>query len=127
MDINKLITAIARVDKRLDTARQARLKAEDKEAGIKKEREELDSQLQILLNKEGTEIWKTPNGKKAEVKKRDFYNIREPKTFFQYVKDNSAFDCLQRRLNNKAIEDRIKEGERVPGVSKYTKRTVKVS
>lgn len=127
MEIDKLISEIAKIDKRLESARQARLKAEDREAEIKKARGVLDEQLQALLKKEGTEVWKTPRGKQAEVKKKDYYSIKNSKSFYQFVTDNLAFDLLQRRLNNKAVEDRLKEGERVSGISKFTKRTIKVS
>lgn len=39
--------------------------------------------------------------------------------FYKYVVKNNAFDLLQKRLSEKAVEDRWEEGEAVPGVSKF--------
>jgi len=42
--------------------------------------------------------------------------IKDDKKFFAWVKRNSAFDCLQRRLNESAINERFEAKKRVPGI-----------
>lgn len=39
--------------------------------------------------------------------------------FYKYVKKNDAFELLQRRLSDKAVEERWEAGEQVPGVGKF--------
>lgn len=36
-----------------------------------------------------------------------------------YIKGHDAFDLVQRRLNSKAIEDRLEAGEVIPGVAMF--------
>lgn len=44
---------------------------------------------------------------------------------YEYVRKNKAFDLLQRRLNGKAVLDRIEDGKKIPGVKMF--RAVKLS
>jgi hypothetical protein len=36
--------------------------------------------------------------------------------FYQYVRDHDAFDMLYRRLNERAIKDRLEDGENISGL-----------
>lgn len=38
----------------------------------------------------------------------------------EYVRENNAFDLLQRRINDTAYRDRLEQGEVVPGCEPYT-------
>lgn len=125
--IEKLIMELKALDVKVERARQTRLKAEDKESEQKKLRAVKEEELIALMSAENTESWKTPKGVKAEMVKKEYFNIKVSKSFYKYVADNNAFDLLQRRLNNKAIADRHGDGEKIPGLSKFTKRTIKVT
>lgn len=39
--------------------------------------------------------------------------------FYEYVRKNKAFDLLQRRINTKAIEERLEDGKKVPGIKMF--------
>lgn len=44
---------------------------------------------------------------KAIITEGSTYKINDEKKFYDYVKKNGAFDLLQRRLNDKAVADRV--------------------
>jgi hypothetical protein len=46
---------------------------------------------------------------------------------YAWIKKTGSFDCLQKRLGEKAIGDRIAAGVVVPGVTKFPIERVKVT
>ena len=46
---------------------------------------------------------------------------------YQYIKDNDAFELLQRRLGEGAVAERTEAGEKIPGIAFYLKSTLSVS
>lgn len=57
----------------------------------------------------------------AAIKKSTVYNIDDWSAYTQWVHDNEAYDCLQKRLSSTAIAARFDNGEEVPGVSTFEK------
>lgn len=47
-------------------------------------------------------------------------------SFLDWLRDNDALDCLQKRLTNSAIMARLKDGVSVPGVEVLKKPQLKV-
>lgn len=47
--------------------------------------------------------------------------------FYAYVKKNNAFDLMQRRIADKAIEERWADKKAVPGIGKFTAVTLSVN
>ena len=46
---------------------------------------------------------------------------------YAYIKKNNAFDLLQRRLNESAVEARWEEGKKIPGVTTFPVATLSIS
>ena len=46
---------------------------------------------------------------------------------YEYIKQNNAFELLQRRLGERAINERLEQGEDIPGLSFFNKRSLSVS
>lgn len=45
----------------------------------------------------------------------------------QYIKKRNAFELLQRRLNTAAVEERLENGEQIPGVVLFHDKTVSIN
>jgi hypothetical protein len=45
---------------------------------------------------------------------REFYTCTDWDAFYKYVKKNSAWDLLHRRLGERAVKDRLEAGEKLP-------------
>jgi hypothetical protein len=46
---------------------------------------------------------------------------------YAYIKKQDAFDLLQRRLSNGAVEERWENGIEIPGVEKFNTKTVSIN
>lgn len=88
----------------------------------KKEMEELESQETELKEY----IIKTLPKSKASgvagkvariaVANKDVQQVEDWDALFKYVKKNDAFELLQRRLSTAAVQERLDDGQQVPGV-----------
>lgn len=88
----------------------------------KKEMEELESQETELKEY----IIKTLPKSKASgvagkvariaVANKDVQQVDDWDALFKYVKKNDAFELLQRRLSTAAVQERLDDGQQVPGV-----------
>ena len=45
---------------------------------------------------------------------------------YKWITKTGNFDCLQRRLGEKAVQDRLDAGEKIPGITTFPVETVKV-
>lgn len=62
----------------------------------------------------------------SSVRRTDFPSIKNRKAFLRYVVRNKAYDLLQNRIAARAYNDRLEEGEVVPGVSVFTRISVSI-
>lgn len=62
---------------------------------------------------------------KVKVETDDIPQTEDWDKVWQYIKKNNAFDLLQRRLNNAAVEERWEAGKKIPGIKTF--KVVKVS
>ncbi len=46
--------------------------------------------------------------------------VKDWNKFYPYMTKTKGFDMLQRRVNGKAIMDRINDGKKVPGIETFT-------
>lgn len=61
----------------------------------------------------------------VEVYTEDILQVKDWPAFYAYVAKNKAFDMLQRRLTESAVQARLDDKKKVPGIGTFT--TVKVS
>ena len=118
MELHDLITEFV-------NNRQARL---DLSREVKKlEEKEIEAKYALLAAMEESHLSTAGNGVNIVNKILKRVPVAEDwRAIYDYVLANDAFDCLQRRLGEKAIRDRVEEGEVIPGVGymDVTKLTV---
>lgn len=56
---------------------------------------------------------------RATVTVKELPRVEDWDKLYAYIKKNSAFEMLQRRLSNAAVEERWENGKQVPGVGKF--------
>lgn len=95
-----------------------------------KELEELESALKshiidTLPKSEASGV----SGKLARVtvKEKVTPQAEDWEALHAYIKKNGAFELMQRRLNNAAIEERLEAGETVPGIVMFHNKTVSIN
>jgi len=63
----------------------------------------------------------------AGIKHQTVYNIEDWAQYIEWVAENGAYDCLQKRLSAQAIAARFDNGVEVPGVSAFDKITLSLT
>lgn len=53
--------------------------------------------------------------------------VKDWDAFYKYVKKNDAFDLMQRRLTDKAVQDRWEAGKKIPGVEAFQAVTLSIN
>lgn len=108
---------------RLYTLREERLKQQKLVDAIEAEEKALKEHIiQTLPKSEATGA----SGKVANVKvvPKTVPQVEDYDKFYAYVAKNKRFDLLQRRLNDKAIQDMWEAKKQVPGVKAFNTCTV---
>lgn len=126
-----------RIPKLLGTCVDNLKKLRDEKAALKKkhdaEMKKITDQITALENHLIETIPKSKlngaMGKLAKVSliKKDVPTVDDWSKVYDYIGSHDAFDMMQRRVNVKAIEDRWKAGEKIPGVTTFTKVTLSVT
>jgi hypothetical protein len=57
---------------------------------------------------------------RVQVVKKEIPQVREWEKLYPYITRYKAFDLLQRRINTKAVQERLDDGKKVPGVEIFT-------
>lgn len=99
--------------------RQARLAADKVAADLKVRETQLQEHLIRELNHQ--EAAQGVSGSKARVtlKRENTPVVKDWDEFYKWVRENNAFEFLQRRLNTKPVKERWTENEQVPGVGEF--------
>lgn len=63
---------------------------------------------------------------RVNVTETDHYSIANYRQFELYVLRNKATELFQNRISKRALEERLEAGKKVPGVQKFTKRTLRI-
>ena len=106
--------------------KKSRLKAEydARVAECDKVQDKIEALLLLKFDELGTTSFKTPEGT-AAMSLRTSVSIADWDTFFGFVKDNDAFDLLDRRASKTAIEQfKSANGELPPGLNYSATRVV---
>lgn len=64
---------------------------------------------------------------KMEVKKQDLPTVKDWSKFYSYIKENNAFDLLQKRVSTAAWNERIEDGKTIPGVETFKKTKISLT
>ncbi len=100
--------------------------ADEKVAAIKGKMAKIESWLLEQANAQGVTSFKTNHGT-AFVTTTDFANVADWDAVLTYVKENEAFDLLERRVSKTAVRGYIEARGAVPsGVNYGTKLEVNV-
>lgn len=64
---------------------------------------------------------------RVEIKRKTIPTVEDWPKFYAYVKKTGAFELMQRRLSDKAIDERWEANKEVPGVGRFIKKTVSIT
>ena len=106
--------------------KQARLAADKVAAELKsKESQIIEHIINNLPKSEATGV----AGKlaRATIVVKTIPVVKDWDKFYAYVKKNSAFELLQRRLSESAVEERWEQKKTVPGVETFKRSTVSLT
>lgn len=108
----------------LYTTRQRRLEMQKEVDALEEQEKQIKAHVINTLPKSDA---KGVTGKVANVKveSEEVPTVTDWEAFYKYVSKNKAFDMLQRRINPKAIEERLEAKKKVDGIGSFT--LVKVS
>lgn len=109
----------------LSDYRQERLDADKAAAELKSREQALIDHIVDNVDKAG----KGAVGKRFTVRvvTKNKPVVKDWPKFYAYVQKHSAFELLQKRLGEKAIEERIDAGKKIPGVGSFTAVTVSLT
>jgi hypothetical protein len=109
-----------------DKKAQLENETKDKVREIKEKMLVLDAYIREKAEEQGVTSFKTNHGT-AYVTTTDFAAVADWDAVLQFIKDNEAFDLLERRVSKSAVRGYLEETKEVPaGINYGTKITVGV-
>lgn len=111
--------------KKLASERKKLKTLETKTATQKSIVTELSDKMLELMQNMGTLSYKNATTT-FSVSKSDVPTVENWDKFNAYILKNGALDLLQRRVSTTAWRDRVEDGQRVPGVTKFNKATLRI-
>lgn len=87
---------------------------------------ELADTMMDLMVASGTTSYKN-NQASLVISSSNVPNVDDWPKFYKFILKNKAFDLLQRRPAAGAWRDRIEGGEKIPGVSSFIKKTLRIT
>lgn len=116
------------VDTVIDTYLKLRNKKEaieaetkDKVAGIKENMAKLEGWIKEQADKQGVKSFKTDHGT-AFLTTTDFAQVADWDAVLSFIKDNDAFDMLEKRVSKTAVRGYIEKNKTVPSGVNYGTR-----
>ena len=123
LTVDQVIAAYLKLRDKKDSM-EAAVKAEVK--GIKVKMEKLEAWLREQADAQGVTSFKTKAGT-AFMTTTDFANVADWDAVLDFIKTNSAFDMLEKRVSKTAVRAYIEEKREVPaGVNYGTRLEVNV-
>jgi len=118
--IGDTVDAIVKLDDQIE-------RIEAKAKPLKEQRDALEAQLLEQFRAENTTQAKTKKAT-AFITKTTYADIEKDRwpDFFAWVVKNKAIDAIQRRCASRAIQDRLANKEKIPGVITGTRTSVTV-
>ena len=110
----ELIELSALVDA-FDVQRKERLAADKVAKALKRDEEEMSQRLIAVMYENEAHFAAGKNVRvKLNVTSKPVAN--DWQKVYDYMMENDAMDLVQKRLHHSAIDDRIEEGEEIPGI-----------
>ena len=116
------------VDTVIDTYLKLRNKKEaieaetkDRVAGIKENMAKLEGWIKEQADKQGVKSFKTDHGT-AFLTTTDFAQVADWDAVLSFIKDNDAFDMLEKRVSKTAVRGYIEKNKTVPSGVNYGTR-----
>lgn len=75
------------------------------------------------MDKEELEIAGTP-ACRVKIRETEHWSIGDYDRFARYVLRNRALELFQNRISKRALEEKLEQGRKVPGITKFTKRAI---
>tara|TARA_R110002012_G_scaffold302341_2_gene503197 strand:- start:301 stop:690 length:390 start_codon:yes stop_codon:yes gene_type:complete len=92
---------------------------------IKERMDKLEAYLLRELQTQGVTSFKTPGGT-AFIATQEWATVSDWETALQFIRDNDAYDLLERRVSKIAVRTLVDEGNAPPGVNYGTKLGVNI-
>ena len=100
--------------------------AKDRVKGVKEKLEQLEAWLKEKADEQGVTSFKTKHGT-AFLTTTDYANVGDWDAVLEFVRENEAFDMLEKRISKIAVRGYIEANKEVPpGVNYGTKLEVNV-
>lgn len=101
-------------------------KVKDDVAEIKRKMEKLEAWLKEQADTLGVTSFKTPHGT-AFLTTTDYANVADWDAVLSYIRDNEAYDMLEKRISKTAVRGYIEQNKSVPpGVNYGTKLEINI-
>lgn len=94
----------------------------DQKKAVETLREEMIQEMNVA----GTESYKSDLGSISK-STTTVPVVNDWEKFYDYIHKNDAFELLQRRASTQAWRDRVEDGEEIPGVSSFSKETLRIT
>ena len=96
-------------------------KAKEKVSKIKEQMAKLEAYIKDQADEQGVDSFKTKSGT-AFLTTTDFAQVADWDATLEFIKDNEAFDLLEKRVSKRAVRGYIEEQKEVPAGINYGTR-----
>lgn len=105
--------------------RQKRLDADKVAAGLKTQEQAIIDHIIVTMPADSS--GGVGKHHTAKIEKKTKYNVTDWSSYWAYVAKNKAWDLLQKRIGEQALQARIEDGKTVPGVEKFFVKTISLT
>tara|TARA_R100001460_G_scaffold80687_1_gene121648 strand:- start:643 stop:1050 length:408 start_codon:yes stop_codon:yes gene_type:complete len=95
--------------------------AKEKVSKIKEQMSKIEAYIKEQADEQGVDSFKTGNGT-AFLTTTDFAQVADWDATLEFIKDNEAYDLLEKRVSKKAVRGYIEEQKEVPSGINYGTR-----
>jgi Cft2 family RNA processing exonuclease len=118
LTVNKVIEAYLKLRSQKESIES---EAKEKVMGIKEQMIKLEAWIKNRADEEGVDSFKTAKGT-AFLTTTDFAQVADWDATLEFIKDNDAYDLLEKRVSKKAVRGYIEEEKVVPSGVNYGTR-----
>ena len=118
LTVNKVIEAYLKLRSQKEVIES---EAQEKVKGIKEQMAKLEAWIKNRADEEGVDSFKTARGT-AFLSTTDFAQVADWDAVLEFIKDNEAFDLLEKRVSKTAVRGYIEEDKVVPSGINYGTR-----
>jgi hypothetical protein len=118
LTVNKVIEAYLKLRSQKEVIES---EAQEKVKGIKEQMAKLEAWIKNRADEEGVDSFKTARGT-AFLSTTDFAQVADWDAVLEFIKDNEAYDLLEKRVSKTAVRGYIEEDKVVPSGINYGTR-----